>query len=192
LNFEAFDRAYIDRLINRDPETERHFTAYFSDLLTIKLRARIRSAQLVEDIKQETFLRVLTLARKPDGLKFPERLGALVNSVCNNVLLEFLRSDSRHPQLTENSPEPQATINLEGDLITEERSQHVREVLDRLPDKDRRLLGALFIEERHKEEVCAQLGVDRDYLRVLVHRAKEQFRQKHLKSIKRMHAAGNR
>jgi hypothetical protein len=35
------------------------------------------------------------------------------------------------------------------------------------------------------------MGVDRDYLRVLVHRAKEQFRQRHLKSIKRMHATGN-
>src|ERR1700730_7455955 len=72
LNFEAFDRAYIDRLTQGDPETERHFTSYFSDLLTIKLRSRIRSAQLIEDIKQETFLRVLTLARKPEGLKFPE------------------------------------------------------------------------------------------------------------------------
>jgi RNA polymerase sigma-70 factor (ECF subfamily) len=191
LNFEAFDRAYIDRLTHGDPETERHFTSYFSDLLTIKLRARIRSAQLIEDIKQETFLRVLTLARKPDGLKFPERLGALVNSVCHNVLLEFIRSDSRHPQLAENSPEPEATVNLEGDLISEERSRHVREVLDRLPEKDRRLLGAVFLEERRKDDICAQMGVDRDYLRVLVHRAKEQFRQRHLKSIKRMQAAGN-
>ena len=191
MNFEAFDRAYIDRLTSRDPDTERHFTSYFSDLLTIKLRTRIRSAQLIEDIKQETFLRVLTLIQKPDGLKFPERLGALVNSVCNNVLLEFIRSDSRHPQIAENSPEPEAAVNLEGELISQERSRHVRAVLERLPEKDKRLLGAIFLEERQKQEVCDQLGVDRDYLRVLLHRAKEQFRQRHLKSLKHFQATGN-
>jgi RNA polymerase sigma-70 factor (ECF subfamily) len=43
-----------------DPETERHFTTYFGDLLLIKLRARLRNTQTIEDIRQETFLRVLS------------------------------------------------------------------------------------------------------------------------------------
>ena len=53
-----FDAAYVDRLTAGDEETERHFTGYFGDLLTLKLRARLRSPALVEDAKQETFLRV--------------------------------------------------------------------------------------------------------------------------------------
>jgi RNA polymerase sigma-70 factor (ECF subfamily) len=32
------------------------------------------------------------------------------------------------------------------------------------------------LEEKDKDEVCRQFGVDRDYLRVLLHRAKDKFR----------------
>jgi RNA polymerase sigma-70 factor (ECF subfamily) len=52
----------------------------------------------------------------------------------------------------------------------------VRHVLDDLSERDRGLLRAVFLEERDKDEVCTELGVDRDYLRVLLHRAKGSFR----------------
>jgi RNA polymerase sigma-70 factor (ECF subfamily) len=32
------------------------------------------------------------------------------------------------------------------------------------------------LEEKDKDEVCEQFGVDRDYFRVLLHRAKDKFR----------------
>jgi hypothetical protein len=37
----SFDENYVRRLIAEDPETERHFTEYFGDLLSIKLRSRL-------------------------------------------------------------------------------------------------------------------------------------------------------
>jgi RNA polymerase sigma-70 factor, ECF subfamily len=45
-----------------------------------------------------------------------------------------------------------------------------------LSEKDRRLLRAIFFEEKDKAEICHEFGVDRDYLRVLLHRAKQSFR----------------
>ena len=59
-----FDLGYIERLVAGDTETERHFTRYFGDLLTMKLRSKLRSAALVEDAKQETFVRVLVHAQE--------------------------------------------------------------------------------------------------------------------------------
>ena len=90
-----FDRAYLDRLASGDPETERHFTRYFGDLLSIKLRSRLRSPAQVEDARQETFLRVMKALRQPGGIQSPGGFGAFVNSVCNNVLFEMYRSHSR-------------------------------------------------------------------------------------------------
>jgi RNA polymerase sigma-70 factor (ECF subfamily) len=49
-------------------------------------------------------------------------------------------------------------------------------VIDDLPEKDRNLLRAFFLEEKEKDEVCRLFGVDRDYFRVLLHRAKDKFR----------------
>ncbi len=138
----------------------------------IKLRSRIRSPQLVEDARQETFLRVLNVLRNKGGIQHPERLGAFVNSVCENVLLEFFRSDGRFQQMPENAAEPvDEAATADSGFVTSERKAVVRQVLDKLADTDRQILRMLFLEERDKDDICRSLGIDRDYLRVRVHRA---------------------
>jgi RNA polymerase sigma-70 factor (ECF subfamily) len=44
-------------------------------------------------------------------------------------------------------------------------------------------LRAVFLDERDKDEICTELGVDRDYLRVLLHRAKASFRVMYSKQV---------
>ncbi|MDQ3212337.1 MAG: sigma-70 family RNA polymerase sigma factor [Acidobacteriota bacterium] len=173
----AFDGEYVQRLIAEDPETERHFTGYFGDLLSLKLRSRLRSAALVEDARQETFVRVLTALKKKGSLEVPESLGAFVNAVCNNVLLETYRSGGRVAQLDDEVKEPEADEpTAEWRVLKAEERVKVREAIAALPAKDRDLIRWLFLEERSKDDVCRELNIDRDYLRVLFHRAKARFR----------------
>ena len=177
----SFDRAYVDRLIAEDPETERHFTDYFGDLLTLKLRSRLRSAALVEDAKQETFVRVLTALKKKGSLATPESLGAFVNSVCNNVLLEAFRANARASPLDDERDEPESPEPSAEWRVMQSAERHkVRAAIEALPQKDRDLLHWLFFEERDKDDVCRELNVDREYLRVLFHRAKQRFRAQFL------------
>src|SRR5947209_17619757 len=98
----SFDEEYVRRLAARDPFVEQHFCQYFGDLLLIKLRGRVRSPQLIEDIRQETFLRVLKNLRK-SGIDHPERLGAYVLAVCNNIMLESFRSEGRFCEMNDES-----------------------------------------------------------------------------------------
>lgn len=173
---QSFDAAYVQRLKDGDPDTQADFTRYFGDLLLFKLRARLRSPQLVEDVRQETFLRVFVTLRR-GGLQSPERLGAFVLSVCNNVMFEALRSEGRATQMPENAPDPvDERIDVEAELVTAERKATVRTVLATMPAKDRDLLRSVFLEERDKDEVCREHHVDRQYLRVLLHRARNRFR----------------
>src|SRR5438105_12319587 len=79
----SFDGDYVRRLADGDPHVEEHFCAYFGELLYIKLRGRVRSTQLIEDVRQETFFRVLRNLRAK-GIDHPERLGAYVLAVCHN------------------------------------------------------------------------------------------------------------
>ena len=175
--FFAFDEDYLQRLVAGDSDTERHFVEYFSVLLRTKLQFRLRRAQDVDDLKQEVFLRVLHSLRRGRGLEHPGKLGAFVNAVCNNVLLEHFRSASRTSQLDEGAQSPQeSTADLERELLSEEVRAQVRSVLEDLPAKDRTLLRAVFIEERDKDSVCKDYGVHRDYLRVLLHRARRRLR----------------
>ena len=178
-----FDDAYLQRLRERDFQTEQHFVAYFSQLILIKARARLHSPQAVDDIRQETFLRVLKALRTEGAIRQPDRLGPYVNSVCNNVLQEFYRSSARAVPLDDQVADSAgAVLDLDGLLITRQTREQVLKVLERLSAKDRQLLRRVFLEEKDKDEVCREFGVDRDYLRVLLHRAKQSFRDFYLQA----------
>ena len=183
LQFQSFDQAYLDRLRVGDPRTQDHFCAYFSKLIQIKLRSRLKSPETIEDIRQETFARFFVNLRDGRILR-PECLGSFVNSTCNNILREHFRvggrdtslDDDNHPDYPANGPSPL------GILATKEVEQRVREVLEQLSERDRRLLREVFLEERDKDAVCRDFGIDRDYLRVLLLRAKKSFKSSYIKN----------
>jgi RNA polymerase sigma-70 factor (ECF subfamily) len=185
LQFHAFDAGYIESLCAGDLRTQEHFVGYFTELLHLKLRSRLQSPQAIEDVRQETFARVFTSLSKEGTLRQPERLGAFVNTVCNNVLFEHYRSSSRSQSLDD---EGQADLPATGAdalsvVSSRQLSAKVREILLDMPPRDRSLLKAVFLEERDRDEVCREFGVDREYLRVLLFRAKQDFKTEYLKRI---------
>jgi RNA polymerase sigma-70 factor (ECF subfamily) len=181
LLFHSFDADYLRRLAAGDAVVENHFTTYFGELLGLKLRVRIRSPHLIEDIRQETLLRVLQILRNK-GVEHPERFGAFVSAVCNNVLMEMVRADMRHDRLEPEVDPVDEKVNLDEPLVTQQRRRLVASVLQELPEKDRELLRMLFLEEKDKAEICKKFGVSDDYLRVLLFRAKSRFRITYFKS----------
>ena len=177
MDFFAFDKAYLERLRNGDPATEHHFFVYFEKLLHIKLRSRTISSDRIEDLKQETFIRVIAAVRKEGVVRQPERFGAFVNSICNNVLLEYYRTFGKNQQIDETHQDiPDKVLDLEGMMVSRQFSERVQKIVSVLPARDRDLLRAVFLEERDKDAVCRDIGVNRDYLRVLLHRAKDKFK----------------
>ena len=175
---EVFSQAYLDRLRGADPETERHFVRHFSSLMRFKLRGMIRSPQVVEDVCQETFMRIFRILRSDRGLDNPERLPAFVHTVCKNVALEHLRALGRHPQIPENAPDVSAEeIDFNASLVNEERKQVIRRVLGELSGRDQQILRMVYLEEVDKVQVCNHFHVKPDHLRLLLHRAKGRFRK---------------
>jgi RNA polymerase sigma-70 factor, ECF subfamily len=185
LQFESFDAGYIESLCAGDRGTQEHFVGYFTELLHLKLRSRLQSRQAIDDVRQETFARVLAVLRKDGSLRNPDRLGAFVNTVCNNVLLEHYRSSSRSQSLDEEGqPEPAATgMDILDAVAAKQLKAKVHEILRELPGRDRELLKAVFIDERDRDEVCREFEVDREYLRVLLYRAKQEFKTEYLKRV---------
>jgi RNA polymerase sigma-70 factor (ECF subfamily) len=184
LQLQSFDESYVERLREGDFRTQEHFVAYFSELIQLKLRSRVHSPQAIEDIRQETFTRVFAALRN-GKLRQPDRLGAFVNSMCNNVLLEHYRSSSRDTPLEDEEQKdfPAVTVDIVGAIAAHQTGEKIREILEEMSEKDRRLLREVFLEERDKDEVCRDFGVDRDYLRVLLHRAKQSFKSLYLKNM---------
>ncbi len=177
LERQSFDQQYLDRLAQGESETCVHFAQYFTKLLVMKLRAKFNSPCQAEDAAQETLLRVLKHLRDKGGIEFPERLGAFVHSVCDHVVLEFYRAGNRFQQIPENAPEPVSqAINAEFNCITDERKALIAKSLGQLRETDRVIIEKVFLLEQDKDEICRDLGIDRNYLRVQVHRALARFR----------------
>lgn len=151
---------------------------YFSDLLRIKMRRHLYSQQAMEDIRQETFLRVFRQLRQKGGLAHPERLSAFVNAVCNHVQFEYYRAAARFSTMPlDGFDPPDSDPDPERGLVSEERKRCVRQILDELPFKDREILRLIFFEDRAKDDICRIWKVERNYLRVLLFRAKNRFRE---------------
>ena len=126
LELFAFTQAYLDRLRKGDPPTEQHFVSYFGELLRIKLRARFLASDTVDELRQETFIRVITAIRTEGSIHQPERLGAFVNSTCDNVLREFYRSLLRSQPLEESHVSKSGKIlDLEDLLVTRQAQEHI-------------------------------------------------------------------
>jgi len=108
-----------------------------------------------------------------------------VNTVCNNVLFEHYRASSRSDSLDdEGQPELPATgMDALGLVTVQQLKTKVREILVDMPPRDRDLLQAVFLDERDRDEVCREFAVDREYLRVLLFRAKNEFKIEYLKRM---------
>lgn len=185
LEFHAFDASYIENLRAGDVRTEEHFVGYFTELLHLKLRSRLHSPQAIEDVRQETFARVLKGLSRPGALRQPESLGAFVNTVCNNVLFEHYRASSRIQPLEEEDSArlPSTAADAHSLAVAGQLQVKVRQILLDLPPRDRSVLKAIFLDERDRDDVCREFRVDREYLRVLLHRAKQEFKAEYLKRV---------
>ena len=184
MQLQSFDETYVERLQAGDFRTQEHFVAYFSELIQLKLRSRLHSPQAIEDVRQETFTRVFA-ALRGGKIRQPDRLGAFVNSMCNNVLLEHYRASSRDSSLDDEEQQdfPATNVDVLGAVAAKQMGEKIREILEEMPERDRRLLRQIFLEERDKDDVCRDFGVDREYLRVLPHRAKQSFKSLYLKHV---------
>jgi RNA polymerase sigma-70 factor (ECF subfamily) len=179
LKFQTFNDDYVRRLTDADSETGEHFAAYFGHVLFLKLQVRLRSKHLLDDVRQDTFVRVLAILRERNGVNCPERFGAFVNGVCDNVIRELERSDMRaepwDAQHVEDPLDPSADPDAK--LINADSRREIDLILSQLTETDRKILQAIFLDELDKAEVCRMFDVEPHYFRVMLFRAKHQFRE---------------
>ncbi|MBZ5508385.1 MAG: sigma-70 family RNA polymerase sigma factor [Acidobacteriia bacterium] len=170
-----FNAMYIQSLQQGDPSTMEHFVSHFSPILLKKLRRRLRSMDQARDLRQETFLRVLSILRSEKGVRQPERFEILVLAVCNNVLHESYRHQRRLVQMEPEFDLPTDAPSPNDRAIANEAGNYVRRLLPRLNPNARAILEAVFLEEQSRDEICLRFGISRDHLRLLIYRAKKMF-----------------
>jgi RNA polymerase sigma-70 factor, ECF subfamily len=173
----ASDEEYLEALRRRDSEAEEYLASSFSRQVRTTLRKKFHSAEIVEDATQETFLRVLLFFQSGKTLRAASSLPSFVKAVSIYVSLEMLRERGQGAPTTEELPERIDNLrDPESMAVFGERREIVRRALRQVDGKDAHLLRRVFFEEADKDQICQELKISRQYLRVMVHRAKLRFK----------------
>ena len=156
------------------------------DKFRLKLRSKVRYhvggvCPDVEDLVQETLVRFLRCA-EDDKIRSPSNLGAFLNGVCNNVILEYRRRLWREEPYEPEFHEDHHAAGPEAELM------EVREAIDaglaQLSDRDHAILRSFYLEDRSREEIRKALDITDAQFRVALFRAKERFRKIYRESLK--------
>jgi RNA polymerase sigma-70 factor (ECF subfamily) len=177
MDFYTFDGEYIRRLRDGDRATVDHYHKYFKFFLKQRLSGRV-PVGAIEDIIGEVHYRVWKYLHSGKEIREPERFGAFVFRFCDNIVHERSRE---HPTRELEDIHPKPGPSPLDEAITAEEKRQIHVVLDSLEPADAKLLKEVSLDERNKDEICRELGVTRDYLRVLIHRAIKKFREAYQK-----------
>jgi RNA polymerase sigma-70 factor, ECF subfamily len=134
-----------------------------------------------EDLVQETMARFLT-ALNNDAIRKPESIGAFLNGICNRVIMEYRRRSQREELFGADAPTIAQPIAPELEWM--EAKETIDSILPLLPDRERRVLRAFYLEERSKEELCHEFGITEAHFRLILFRAKDRFRKIYREHLK--------
>jgi RNA polymerase sigma-70 factor (ECF subfamily) len=167
----------------------------FSEADLEKLRPRLRfkvchrvgfACPDVDDIVQETLKRCL-LSMQDHKLRDADAVGAFLNGIAQNVILEYRRRWSRDTPIPDCVPEVPDRRSAETELF--ELRDAIASGMQQLSARDRSVLRAFYLDEIPKPEILASMGLTDENFRVVLCRAKERFRQIYISQVQRRAAS---
>jgi RNA polymerase sigma-70 factor (ECF subfamily) len=147
--------------------------------LRLKLRYKVlyhvgHNCADVDDLVQESLARFIKAAQK-EQIRNTQELGAFLNGVARNVIMEYRRRVRREPNLDEDIQIPETRVRPDAEIF--EMRDAIDNGLAELAERDRDILRALYLEGRDKDEICNDWNISDAQFRVVLFRAKERFRR---------------
>jgi RNA polymerase sigma-70 factor, ECF subfamily len=152
---------------------------------------RLRSRDDAEDVRAETFLRVIETVRRGD-VRSPEAIPSFVLGVARNVILETLRERSKTNPLEDRVGDPAGTAEFDGVFLDSAVLRAIDITMRRLKPRERDFVRMHYYEELPKEEIARRTGIKEERVRLVKSRALKSFREiyQRVKKIVDTNAAG--
>jgi RNA polymerase sigma-70 factor (ECF subfamily) len=138
--------------------------------------SELRSPENAEDVRAETFLRVLQAIRQGQ-VRTPQALASFILGTAHYVILELLRRERKADQVAR-----QEVAERDGRsddlLFLDQGVKHaIEETIYRLKPREQAYLRMNYYEELSKPEIAQRLGVKEERLRLIKSRALKRFRE---------------
>jgi RNA polymerase sigma-70 factor (ECF subfamily) len=153
------DGSLIDRLRRRDPDAMGELYDRFGKVAFSVIFRIVRNQSTAEDLLQETFLRVWNRVHAFDQDK--GSLGPWVLTVARNRAIDYLRSvDGRMAKNAfdiERTETPGLFSDLETEILSNDRIQHIRNAFDKLNPNQRMVIELAYFEGLSQSEMADRL-----------------------------------
>ena len=146
-----------------DAVAEAAFAAHFAPRIRAMLRSRLRQADAVLDLTQDTLVASILALRKGQ-LREPDRLPAFVHGVARNIVNNHLRGEHRRGE----SPlddEVAARLPAIDSREDDERRGLVAKGLASIAPADREVLQLTLVDGLHPREIAQRLSLSSDTVR---------------------------
>lgn len=163
------DKALVVKAQRGDREAFGRLVSLHHARLIGAARALVRNDAAAEDISQEAFVEAYISLPK---LKRPESFPAWLFGIMRHRALNYLRSAGREvavPHVAANQAAPNCSSS--------DASAELREKLDELPERDREVLAAKYLQDLSYREIAETLGITVNAVRVRCCRAKQKLRE---------------
>jgi RNA polymerase sigma-70 factor (ECF subfamily) len=182
------DRVLVERIRTHDAAAFEVFFAHHRQKVRRHLMRMLRHEETVEDLTQETFLRVWTRADQWDGRG---ECRAWLLRIATNLALNLLRAQRRRREVPLEVPPNLLTDDDEGmlpgwmidavspgpEVLCEqsERFALLRRLVERLPEEKREVIHLVHEAEMGIHEVAEQLGIPEGTVKSRLYYAKKHL-----------------
>ncbi|HEU4387498.1 MAG TPA: sigma-70 family RNA polymerase sigma factor [Blastocatellia bacterium] len=159
-----------------DPAAETALYEKYSRRVYFLALSELHSREDAEDVRADTFLRVLQALRQ-DQLRSPGSLGSFIVGTALNVIRELVRRNYKTQPIDEQQMNLIGERSLEEAFVDSEASRALEEAARELNPREREFLRMHYYEELSKEEIARALGVKEERLRLIKSRTLKKFRE---------------
>jgi RNA polymerase sigma-70 factor, ECF subfamily len=171
------DTQLVTDIQNRLTEAETAlYEKYSAKVYYVALR-KSRSPHDAEDVRAETFLRVLQAIRG-NQVRSPAALPGFILGTTRNVLRELFSRRQRAGNTTADTESTDIAVpSHEKMFLDAEVQQAIEQTIETLRRRERDLLRMHFYEELPPEEIARRSGIARERVRLVKSRALKHFRE---------------
>ena len=159
---------------------EKLVTAYEKNVYSLALRM-VGDPEDAADMTQETFIKAY---RALSGFRGDSKFSSWLYRIASNVCLDFLRSRSRHPQVSLSTVDeddratfelPDMRQNPEEQLMKKLGMEAVRRGLEQLPEQQRQILVLRELGGLSYAELAQTLGLEEGTVKSRIFRARKRL-----------------
>lgn len=181
---EVTNQDLVMRIRQGDAEAEALLYEKFYARVYFTALSETHSKDDAEDIRAETFLRVIQALRQ-DKLRSADSLPSFIVGFTLNVIREYVRQKYRADSLEDYEYDIASDDSQEQAFLDAETSRALREAVRHLKPREQEFLRMYFFEELSKEEIARKLGITEERIRLIKSRALQSFREIYQKISKR-------